>query len=152
MAIIRSYTQPKTGAPLILHTYVDDAAAGGQIVLTAEMVAKGATPTQSGIVDVVGNDWLIISIKNRDASPVTWTKTPKIRGTNEFDIDGPVFDDGYALPSTATIGAFGATLAAGDEEAVKLDPSLAGWGIMLQAEATAQNLDLAIYVLNKKGR
>lgn len=152
MAIIRSYTQPKAGVLLILHTYIDDAADGGKIVLTSEMVAKDATPTKSGIIAVVGNDWLIISIKNRDASPITWIEKPNIRGTNEYDIDGPVYDDGYALPADAVIDGLGMTIEAGDEQAIKVDPSLAGYGIMLQAEAPAQDLDLAIYVLSKKGK
>ena len=152
MAIIRSYTQPKAGVQLILHTYIDDAATGGEIVLTSEMVAKDVTPTQSGIIAVIGNDWLIISIKNRDASPITWIEKPNIRGTNELYIDGPVFDDGYVLPGAAIVDGFMATIEAGDEQVIKIDPSLAGYGIMLQAEAPAQDLDLAIYVLSKKGK
>lgn len=148
MTITRSYTQPKTGACLMLHTYVDDDTAGGQIVLTAEMVPKGEAPTKSGIVEAVYNEWLIISIKNNGAA-IAWVEKPTVRGTNEYNVDGPAFDHGYVLPSAATVGSFGNSIGAGDEQAMKVNTSLVGWGILLQADAPGQNLDLSIYVLNK---
>jgi len=154
MALTRSYTYSKGGrSPLVLQTFVDTGTAGGEAVLTAKTVPKGETPTVAGIFEIASSEWAIISIKNRSASPVTWEAKPKIRGTNEHDIDPPVFGDGYPLTSEATIGSFGTTIEAGDEQAVKVFSDLAGWGFLLQADIPTQAVDLAIYILTKpRGR
>lgn len=151
MTVTRSYSCPIAGrAPLVLHGYVDDGTDGGEIVLTAEQVPKDVTPTKAGIVDVSATRWLAISLKNNSGSLITWTTAPSVRTTNEYDVDNPAYDSGCALLSGTQDGSFGATLAAGAEQIVRIDTRLAGWGILLQAEASGQTLDLLTSILTTK--
>jgi len=154
MAVTRAYIPQNGGKrhPLVRHGYVDDTATGGEIVLTAEEVAKGVTPTNAGVVNGSNHRWLLISLKNNSESDILWTTIPHIKGTNEH-VDGnkqkivPAYGHGSALVNQATDGVFSSTLDAGAEELIRVETKYAGWGVILQAEAPAQALDLSTFVL-----
>lgn len=149
MTITRSYACPKGGrTPLVQHGYVDDGVAGGKIVLTAKQVVKGGTPTKSGIVNSSQSRWLSVSIKNRSGSLVTWAAAPTIRTTNEYNVDDPVYDSGCAILAGTQDGTFAATLAAGAEQIVRVDSRFTGWGIIVQADAPGQTLDLLTSIVS----
>lgn len=151
MTVTRSYSCPKAGrAPLVLHGYVDDGTAGGEIVLTAEQVGKGGTPTKAGIGETAQTRWIILSLKNRGAAPIIWTTIPEVRTTNEHDVDDPTYNHGAALLPNCKTGSFSATLAAGAEDLIEIDTKLTGWGILLQAEAPGQTLDLLTSIFSSK--
>lgn len=151
MTVTRSYSCPKAGrAPLVLHGYVDDGVAGGEIVLTAEQVAKDETPTKAGIVEAANTRWVILSLKNRGGVDIIWTTIPEVRTTNEYNVDGPAYDHGAALLANCKTGNFSTTLAAGAEDLIEIDTRLTGWGILLQAEAPGQTLDLLTTIFSTR--
>jgi len=151
VAINRTFTVEKTvkRSELLAYGYIDDGASGGQIVIPGERTKPGVAPTQSGIIEAMGADYLIVSLTNNSGTDIIWVAQPKIRGTNNPNLIAPQYADGYALPSEATQGVFSSTLSAGDEDAVKVDTNLTGYGIILRANAPAQNLDITVRVLRK---
>lgn len=152
MAITRSFTVVDTQgkSELTKHTYVDDAAAGGEIVLTAKRVGQGApAPTEAGFIETLKSESIIVSITNNGAA-ITWLTKPDIRGIHNSKIIDPGYNDGSDLISESIKGSFLSILATDKEDMVEIEPAYTPWGLTLRAEAPAQNLDLTIWVLDRR--
>jgi len=145
-AIDASGNQVYDAASELLHWKYDDNAAGGaNDVLIASRTGDGS----AGLINTAGLIGLVVTLKNLDATGVTWESIPKFRGSNDPLLVTPTVTTGFDLDigdNKAVDKAFGTALATGEEQEVVIDCSKAPNCIFLIADPPAQNIDLDIFV------
>lgn len=103
----------------------------------------------AGVYDVEGAIDLNISLLNNLAPPITWDVAPQVRGSNDPAIT-PTATSGDDLASRLK-GAFGAVLAANEEQIVTLLGGEAPARIWLVVDGPVQAIDLSTFITARRG-
>ncbi len=121
--------------------FTDSVGGPAQVITGADDVA--------GVYKVEAAIDLNISLRNDLGAPITWDVAPQVRGSNDPAI-APTATSGDDLASRLK-GAFGAVLAANEEQIVTLLGGEAPARIWLVIDGPVQAIDLTTFITARRG-